>query len=541
MVFFHQLAGAVALASAASAAPSIAYEVDPSFPLAYVATLSEAASADTTVTWTRTDGKSAPTSYTIKAGATRATLLRWTPKTAYSVVATGGAAGEQSITVGATGIQDFDLSTPLVETVSGTPTFELLAFDGTGSRAGLAAVDREGWLVWYSQSDASAWDVVPHGGGGGNGNVTIASLATPGAHVEVNSGMQERSMTNALLANVTDAALSHEAHVDTVDPALPVLTLGADERAFANLTAPQKGNKLVRWDRAAGTTAPLAALFDYFDPVRDHGACSTSAQACGPASAVPGGGDSAAALAAALPALPADDDEASTPADWAHANAACRGYEGNYLMSARHLSAVVSWKSGAVAAGSVRELDFVMSGEGVRASLAPASTLYFGYDQESSRHYNQHCVRQLPNGNVMMFDNGDTRPAAQLDAKGRFSRLAEYKLDRAAGVATLVYEFRPMLNATHYQYSFHAGSIARLTNGNTVGGFSCDSTAAHHDASGKLDCSHMAYEADKDGKELARMRVPLPLVQPTSGPRGGAAGYRALPLTTLAGERRVPT
>lgn len=61
--------------------------------------------------------------------------------------------------------------------------------------------------------------------------------------------------------------------------------------------------------------------------------------------------------------------------------------------------------------------------------------------------YNQHCARQLANGNILLFDNGDARPAdddGDADDSGGggapFSRVVEYSLDFEAEVATLVWE-----------------------------------------------------------------------------------------------------
>ena len=124
-------------------------------------------------------------------------------------------------------------------------------------------------------------------------------------------------------------------------------------------------------------------------------------------------------------------------------------------------------------------------------------------------------------------------------ARGR-----RYALDFDGAVATLVWEFRPQLNATTAAYSFHAGAVARLANGHTVGAFSCDSALAG------AGCTHMVYEADASGAELARVRVPAvagalaaavlpPWHAAELAPDHDAAGYRALPFETLAGERRI--
>ena len=158
----------------------------------------------------------------------------------------------------------------------------------------------------------------------------------------------------------------------------------------------------------------------------------------------------------------------------------------------------------------------------------------FTYDKNSSRHYNQHCTRQLPNGNIMLFDNGDVRPAAD---GGHFSRLAEYKLDKSTMVATLVWEFRPKLNGSSVgAYSFHAGAIERLANGHTVGTASCDSTKAG------TGCTHIVYEADEQGNEVARATVLKSTSgdddesQGYSGAAGDPFGYRGLPIKSLGGE-----
>ena len=73
----------------------------------------------------------------------------------------------------------------------------------------------------------------------------------------------------------------------------------------------------------------------------------------------------------------------------------------------------------------------------------------------------QHFARRLPNGNLLLFDNGNTHTP-------KVSRAVEYKIDTVAHTATLVWQFRhtPDIDATF------VGSAQRLPNGNTVVGFS---------------------------------------------------------------------
>ena len=68
-----------------------------------------------------------------------------------------------------------------------------------------------------------------------------------------------------------------------------------------------------------------------------------------------------------------------------------------------------------------------------------------------------------------------------------------------------------------------------MDNGNSIGGFVCD-----NDLAGS-NCTHMVYEADAKGNEVARVRIPAShSATHTSGAAGQA--YRALPLKTLRGE-----
>lgn len=254
----------------------------------------------------------------------------------------------------------------------------------------------------------------------------------------------------------------------------------------------------MKWNPRTGEVRTLYNLFDVFDPVKDRGLCSDDGDLCGPP----------AGSGFHWPSRPSNE------ADWTHANSAARGTRQNFIMSVRHLSAVVSFH----ADGS--GVDWVLSSEVNASGQLGTGALHFKYDSVGSAQHNQHCARQLADGNVLLFDNGDTRPP--LDAP-RFSRLAEFRLDREQGLASLVWEFRPRLNSTAHAYSFHAGSAARLGNGNTIGGFVCD-----NDMAGS-DCSTMVYEVSPSGVELSRLRVPASSTQ----------SYRALPLTSVSGERRV--
>jgi hypothetical protein len=70
----------------------------------------------------------------------------------------------------------------------------------------------------------------------------------------------------------------------------------------------------------------------------------------------------------------------------------------------------------------------------------------------------QHSVRRLPNGNLLMFDNGSVE-------RGGISRAVEYRLDEKHRIAELVWEYR---NQKGNPFRERLGSVQRLRNGNTL-------------------------------------------------------------------------
>jgi hypothetical protein len=86
----------------------------------------------------------------------------------------------------------------------------------------------------------------------------------------------------------------------------------------------------------------------------------------------------------------------------------------------------------------------------------------FSFVNDSFMFSYQHAVRKLPNGNVIMFDNGFSHKSPVL-----FSRAIEYKLDEVNKIATKVWEFRHSPDI----YSEGMGYAQRVENGNTFIGW----------------------------------------------------------------------
>jgi hypothetical protein len=134
-----------------------------------------------------------------------------------------------------------------------------------------------------------------------------------------------------------------------------------------------------------------------------------------------------------------------TSTDFDHPNALTFDLAGNYVVSWRNLNQVMAinamngavlWRLG----GTKSDLTFV--------------------DDPLGGFSKQHAVKILPNGNVLLFDNGSDHNPPQ-------SRAVEYRLDFAARTATMVWESRhdPIL------YAQFVGWVDRLSNGNTWVGY----------------------------------------------------------------------
>jgi len=127
--------------------------------------------------------------------------------------------------------------------------------------------------------------------------------------------------------------------------------------------------------------------------------------------------------------------------DFTHANAIDVSADGSFLISLRHLSQVIKVdRSGSIVwrLGGVNS-DFEFVNDPLRG---------FSF---------QHGTRELANGNLLLFDNGNGHEPQQ-------SRAVEYRLDLNARTATLVWQF----NADPPIYGAFMGFTQRLPNGNTL-------------------------------------------------------------------------
>jgi hypothetical protein len=154
--------------------------------------------------------------------------------------------------------------------------------------------------------------------------------------------------------------------------------------------------------------------------------------------------------------------------DYIHTNSLWPDTDSTLLLSNRHFNEItkintrtgaIVWRMGLQSSGN--EFTFINDSVG------------FSY---------QHCVRRLPNGNIILFDNGNVRPGP------RYSRACEYAIDEINKTATLVWQYRNTPDVV----SDFMGSVQRLPNGNTLIGWGGTvPTATEVDALGNkiFECS----------------------------------------------------
>ena len=178
--------------------------------------------------------------------------------------------------------------------------------------------------------------------------------------------------------------------------------------------------------------------------------------------------------------------------DWLHANSVAESPGGGYIVSLRNLHQAVSISP-----------DF----QTVRWRLGgPDSD--FDFPNPADRFTMQHTATELPNGNILVFDNRANLPADE--GEGRYSRALELRLDYESMTAVKAWEFSPEPR----MYSHINGSAYRLANGNTLVNFGVSDDPA------TIPIAIM--EADAQGREVFRLET----IDPPAAASATKAPYR---------------
>jgi hypothetical protein len=189
--------------------------------------------------------------------------------------------------------------------------------------------------------------------------------------------------------------------------------------------------------------------------------------------------------------------------DYAHMNSMMLLADDDLLVSFRHLDAV--FRIATVAH------DGYAPGEVVWKLGGKDSDFTFPDDPDHGPCA-QHAATMLPNGHVMVFDNGSGLLAGNLcvdpsDPNGPsvarpHTRVVEYTLDTTAGVASVVWSHTPAVTGGEGPwYAWFMGSARRLPNGDTLIGWSAETRA-------------LATEVAADGDEIWRLRLAEPKPSP---------------------------
>lgn len=306
------------------------------------------------------------------------------------------------------------------DVLTGQPTQDLTLLDFRADPfRGAVAIDGEGHIVWY-------YDAFDH-------SVSVLAQKPNGNIVYIIQGDTQKGFAMREITPLGEEVDRVEAECSPNGPwhhevqllsGNKVMILSRDiQESFNNPDRLQEGDTIAIWDQTTGETTIVWNIFDFVDPTVDRTPDSDMS-----------GGVMWRGCSGREPSQ-----------DWTHGNSAIAAPDGSVLYSARHLDQIIS------IAPDFQSLNWRLGGPGGD----------FTFPDPSDQFYHQHAATPLPNGNVLLFDNGNGRPAEE---GGEYSRALELELDLNTMEARKVWEYR------HEPSLFAACcSIAhRLDNGNTL-------------------------------------------------------------------------
>jgi hypothetical protein len=278
--------------------------------------------------------------------------------------------------------------------------------------AGQVAIESDGTIVWYFQSSGG----------------TLVAHPVPGTHdmIFIENGFPGDGGRNGIvrvtperrvvgLVERGDAEFGQIHHDATAVDAERVLFLAYDTMTVRDTVV--NGEAVWEWNMSTGAVVKRWSSWAFFDWDVDRGPSSTSS-------------------------------------GWFHANSIAVGPRGNVVISSRSLNQIFS------IAPDFESLEYRIGGVGSTIALAPADT-FIG----------QHSAWELPNGNLLLFDNNGAGPGAPEPAA---SRALELQFDGDS--AYMVWQYDPADPAIS---SPLRGGVYRLPSGNTISIFASLPFAVH--------------------------------------------------------------
>ena len=172
--------------------------------------------------------------------------------------------------------------------------------------------------------------------------------------------------------------------------------------------------------------------------------------------------------------------------DYVHGNSIDLDYDGNILISSRHLDEITKINR------QTGDIIWRMGGKNNQ----------FTFNNDTLGFSHQHAFRRINNGHYTLFDNGNYHNPS-------FSRAIEYDLDQVNKTCTLVWQFRHGDTV----YAAAMGYTQRLPNGNTIIGWG--------------SANPTVTEVDPDGNIVYELAFPF-----------GVVSYRAYRLTWSDGAQK---
>ena len=166
--------------------------------------------------------------------------------------------------------------------------------------------------------------------------------------------------------------------------------------------------------------------------------------------------------------------------DWLHLNSLSAGAGGQLILSFNKRHQIIALSP------DFRRVEWQLGGPGSD----------YEFPHPGDRFYGQHTAAQLPNGHILLFDNGSGRPDSE---GGAYSRALELRLDAASGAAVKVWEYRHRPDL----YAGWVSSAFPLGNGHTLVNFGVNGDG---DVPPRL-APLVVVEVDRRGNEVFRVET----------------------------------
>ena len=403
-------------------------------------------------------------------------LVRLRPSTSYEyeVFITDAKPGTEKRAVGSfrTGALPSALST-IEHSIDGTATYELLLLDHEDvSGSYIYALDNEGEIVWYYESP----NLVP------DQAYAINAIRQRDNHNLVYymgrnrrpCCIREITPFGDVIDNLSYSEIDGLPHHDHL--ILPEHQIMYLARIYEQIDGQDDDGTLVEgdsiriWDQRSGMTREVWNSFDTFSPeVRLTW------------ETVPFYG---------VPGKPVREGKFQR---WWNANSIDIGSRGNYILSVKTHNQIVSLSP------DLQHVEWVLGGpNGI-----------FNFQKPEDQFYLPHTATELPNGNILIFDNGKGRPEAE---GGEYTRVIEFALNEYDLAPIKVWEYRPDPDL----FSRTRGGAYRLDNGHTLVNFNT--------------IPRVIAEVEPGGEEVWRISTWSPSYK---------GSYRAYAISSIWGEVKI--